>query len=315
MIKTKASKPTLRQDMSPGMRKFLGSWQLLILFIPCFLYFLLYRYIPLWGISISFMDYMPFKGISGSEFVGLKHYIRFFQDPRSWLLVRNTFLISFFTLLFTFPFTIIFALVVNEVRQAKLKKAFQTISYMPHFISIVVVVGLLKSFLTPGTGLISQIVIFFGGPAIDLLSFPEYFRSLYVFTALWQSTGWSAIIYFAAISNIDQELYESAVIDGANKWKQIIYITLPCIMPTIITLLILSTGNLLSVGFEKTFLMQTPATYSTSDVISTYVYRQGLVGGQFSYTTAVGLFNSVVNLLMLVTANSISRRFSEHSIW
>jgi len=269
----------------------------------------------MWGILVSFKDYMPFKGFFNSEWVGLKHYIRFFNDPRAFILVRNTFLISFYTLIFSFPYTIIFALIVNEIKQMKIKKIFQTISYMPHFISTVVVIGMLKAFLTPGSGFISNFLVSLGMEPIDMLSYPRYFRTLFVLTDMWQHTGWNAIIYFAAISNINPSLYESAVMDGANKFHQIIYITIPSIMPTIITLLILRTGSLLSVGFEKTLLMQVPATYSVSDVISTYVYRQGLVGGQFSYSTAVGLFNSLINLAFLVTSNYAARKFSEYSLW
>ena len=302
-------------NLTKTKKKIYESRQLLVLFTPCFLYFVIFRYLPMWGILVSFKDYMPFKGFFNSEWVGLKHYIRFFNDPRAFILVRNTFLISFYTLIFSFPYTIIFALIVNEIKQMKIKKIFQTISYMPHFISTVVVIGMLKAFLTPGSGFISNFLVSLGMEPIDMLSYPRYFRTLFVLTDMWQHTGWNAIIYFAAISNINPSLYESAVMDGANKFHQIIYITIPSIMPTIITLLILRTGSLLSVGFEKTLLMQVPATYSVSDVISTYVYRQGLVGGQFSYSTAVGLFNSLINLAFLVTSNYAARKFSEYSLW
>lgn len=296
-------------------KKIYESRQLLVLFLPCFLYFIIFKYLPMWGILISFKDYMPFKGFLNSNWVGLKHYTRFFNDPRAFVLVRNTFLLSFYTLIFSFPYTIIFALIVNEVRHVKTKKLFQTVSYMPHFISTVVVIGMLKAFLTPGSGMISNVLVSFGMKPIDLLSFPKYFRPLFVITDMWQHTGWNAIIYFAAIAGINPSLYESSVIDGANKFRQIIHITLPCIMPTIITLLILRTGSLLSVGFEKTLLMQVPATYSVSDVIATYVYRQGLVGGQFSYSTSVGVFNSIVNFVFLVASNYLSGKLSEHSLW
>ncbi len=302
-------------NLAKTKKKIYESRQLLVLFAPCFLYFVIFKYLPMWGILVSFKDYMPFKGFFNSEWVGLKHYVRFFNDPRAFILVRNTFLISFYTLIFSFPYTIIFALIVNEIKQMKIKKLFQTISYMPHFISTVVVIGMLKAFLTPGSGFISNLLVSLGMEPIDMLSYPRYFRTLFVLTDMWQHTGWNAIIYFAAISNINPSLYESAVMDGANKFHQIIYITIPGIMPTIITLLILRTGSLLSVGFEKTLLMQVPATYSVSDVIATYVYRQGLVGGQFSYSTAVGLFNSLINLAFLVTSNYAARKFSEYSLW
>jgi putative aldouronate transport system permease protein len=186
---------------------------------------------------------------------------------------------------------------------------------MPHFISTVVVIGMLKTFLTPGSGMISNFLVSLCMDPVDLLSYPNYFRTLFVVSDIWQHTGWNAIIYFAAIAGISPSLYESSTIDGANKFKQIIYITIPCILPTIVTLLILRTGSLLSVGFEKTLLMQVPATYSVSDVIATYVYRQGLVGGQFSYSTAVGIFNSLVNFAFLITSNYASRKLSEYSLW
>ncbi len=305
----------LRTPWQESVYKFRDSYQLLILFLPCLIYYIMFAYFPLWGISIAFMDYKPFKGVSGSQWVGMKHFIRFFTDPNSWKLIRNTFLLSFYDLIFAFPFTIIFALIVNEIRQERLKKAFQTVTYMPHFISTVVIVGMLKSFLNPTNGMIMNVLALFGFERIDMFSYAAYFRRLYVLSGMWQGTGWGAIIYYAALSNISQELYEAAVIDGANKFKQTIYITIPCITPTIVTLFILRTGSLLSVGFEKAYLMTTTATLSVADVISTYTYRQGLAGGQFSYATAVGLFNSVINLVFLVVANYGSRKLTDSSLW
>jgi len=300
---------------SKGLKKFLDSWQLLVLFLPCFVYYVMFAYVPMWGIAFSFMDYKPFLGLAGSKWVGFEHYQMFFSDPNSWTLVKNTFLISFYDLLFSFPFTIIFALIVNEIKQEKLKKAFQTVTYMPHFISTVVIVGILKSLLDPSNGMIMNVLMNFGFPKIDLFAYSEYFRPMYILSGIWQGTGWGAIIYYAALSNIDQELYEAAVIDGANKFQQIIHITIPSIIPTIVTLFILRTGSLLSVGFEKAYLMQTTANLSTSDVISTYVYRQGLAGSRFSYATAVGMFNSVINLAFLLISNYGSKKLTENSLW
>lgn len=305
----------LRTPWEESVFKFKDSWQLLILFLPCFIYYVMFSYVPIWGISIAFMDYKPFKGVAGSEWVGMKHFIRFFNDPNSLRLIRNTFLLSFYDLLFAFPFTIIFALIVNEIKNERVKKGFQTITYLPHFISTVVVVGMLKSFLEPTHGMIMNLLAAFGFERIDMFSYSQYFRRLYVLSGIWQQTGWSAIIYYAALSNIDQELYEAASIDGANKLQQTLYITLPSIASTIVTLLILRTGSLLSVGFEKAYLMTTAATLSVADVISTYTYRQGLAGSQFSYATAVGLFNSVINLLFLVIANYSSKKLTESSLW
>lgn len=303
------------KPVSPGMRKFRQSYQLLILFLPCFIYYVMFVYIPMFGISISFMDYKPFKGFADSQWVGFKHYLRFFTDPYSWQLVRNTFLLSFFDLLISFPATIVFALIVNEVRQPRLKKAFQTITYMPHFISVVVIVGMLKNFLNPSGGMLFKALQTFGMPKIDLFTHAQYFRTLYISSGIWQNIGWNAIIYYAALSNIDPQLYESAVIDGANKLRQIIYITLPSILPTIVILFVLRTGSLLTVGFDKAFLMQTPATYSTSDVISTYVYRSGLAGSQFSYSSAVGVFNAVVNLAFVLVANLAAKKLTDTGLF
>jgi len=300
----------LRTPLQRSLHKMRDSRQLLLLILPCFVYYVMFAYVPMYGISVAFMDYRPFLGFSGSEWVGMKHIQRFFTDTYSFALVRNTFLLNFYDLLFGFTFTIVFALIVNEIRQARIKKIFQTITYMPHFISIVVVVGMLKNFLNPDGGLIFSILHRFGMPRQDLFIFAEYFRFMYVASGIWQGVGWGAIIYYAAFAGIDPELYDAAVIDGANKLQQIIHITLACVLPTIIILFILRTGSLLSVGFDKAFLMQTATTYSTSDVISTYVYRSGLAGSQFSYATAVGLFNSVVNLLFLLAANYGAKKFS-----
>lgn len=300
---------------SPGARKFHDSWQLLILLAPLVIYYILFSYIPLWGISVAFMDYRPFKGITDSKWVGMQQFQRFFGDPNSWKLIKNTFLLSFYDLVISFPFTIFFALIVNDIRNEKVKKGFQTVTYLPHFISTVVIVGMMKNFLNPDTGLIMNFLANLGMKRIDMFAYARFFRRLYILSGIWAGTGWGAIIYYAALSNVDQEMYEAAVIDGANKLHQVWYITLPSIAPTIVTMFILRTGSLLSVGFEKAYMMQTSATLSVSDVISTYTYRQGLAGGQFSYATAVGIFNSVVNLLFLIGANTISRKFSESSLW
>ncbi len=311
----KKESASLGKPVNVGLRKFRQSYQLLILFLPCFIYYVMFVYIPMFGISISFMDFKPFIGFAGSKWVGLKHYIRFFTDPYSWQLVRNTFLLSFFDLLISFPATIVFALIVNELKQPRIKKSFQTITYMPHFISVVVVVGMLKNFLNPSGGLLFDLFRNFGMPNIDLFTYSQYFRGLYISSGIWQNIGWSAIIYYAALSNIDPQLYESAVIDGANKFRQITQITIPSILPTIVILFVLRTGSLLTVGFDKAFLMQTTATYSTSDVISTYVYRSGLAGNQFSYSSAVGVFNSFVNLAFVLFANYASKKVTDTGLF
>lgn len=287
---------------------------LYILLIPIILYFIIFSYIPMVGILMAFQDFNPGKGIFGSQWVGLKHFLSFFNDIYFFRLIRNTFLISFYDMLFGFPAPIIFALLLNEVRNKYFKKSIQTISYMPHFISTVVVAGLIVDF-TGRNGLVSQIVSFFGGEKTNWLSKPEYFRTIFVASNIWQSLGFSSIIYLSALAGVDQELYEAAWLDGAGRWKQVWHITLPSISPTIITLLILRVGGLMSVGFEKIILLYSPLTYETADVISSYVYRRGLVELNYSFGTAVGLFNSLVSLILIVFANKMSRKYSEISLF
>lgn len=300
--------------MKTGIRKkFLDSKYLLLLFAPCFVYYVLFKYLPLWGILISFKNYSPFIGFFDSPWVGFKYYEMFFAYNGFLRLIRNTFLLSFYSLLWGFPAPIIFALILNEVRNMRIKRLVQTVSYLPHFISTVVVVSMVKMFLSP-RGVINSLLINIGIGRIDFMTDPGYFRTIYVASGIWQDLGWGSIIYLSALSSIDPNLYEAALIDGANKLKQLIYITLPCIAPTIITMFLLRTGGLLSVGFEKVYLMQVPVTYETSDVINTFVFRQGLISGNFSYASAVGLFNSVVNVMFLVTANYLAR-YSENSLW
>ena len=313
--KTNYIPPGQRTKFQASVYKFKDSYQLVILFLPCFIYFFMFVYAPMWGLSIAFMDYKPFLGMSGSNWVGFKHFIRFFSSTMTWTLIKNTFLLSFYSLIISFPFTIIFALIVNEIRQPRLKKGFQTITYMPHFISVVVIVGMLKQFLKIDGGLIFGVLRTFGFPRIDVFSFSKYFRILYISSGIWQGTGWAAIIYYAAFAGISPELYESAVIDGANKFRQIIYITLPSIMPTIITLFILNTGHLLSIGFDKAYLMQVATNISASEVISTFVYKNGLLGAQYSYGAAVGLFNSFVNLGFVALANYGAKKLTQTSLY
>lgn len=297
------------------MEKFLDSKYLLLLITPTILYFILFRYLPMWGILISFKNYSAFKGFWGSPWVGFKHFSMFFSNPKFFQLIRNTFLLSLYTLIWSFPAPIILALTLNEVKSLRSKKFVQTVSYIPHFISTVVVVGMVTMFLSPSGGVVNVLLENLGFDKINFMADARYFRTLYVLSDVWQGMGWGAIVYLAALSNIDPGLYEAATIDGANKFKRIIHITLPCIAPTIITLLLLRTGSLLSVGFEKVFLMQNPITYATSDVIGTYIYRQGLVSGNFSYASAAGLFNSAVNLAFLISSNYLSKHYSETSLW
>ena len=282
---------------------------------PCFVYYVIFRYVPMWGILISFKNYKLFRGFFRSEWVGLKNYADMFASFDFAILVRNTFLLGLFILICEFPTSIILALILNEVRRAKLKKFIQTVSYLPYFMSMVVVVGMVQMFLNPRNGIANTIITSLGGESINFMVNASYFRPIYIISDIWQYMGWGAIIYLAALSNVDVQLYESAIIDGANKWKQLLYVTLPSIAPVIITMLLLNTGSIVDIGFEKVYLLQNAAINSTADVITTYVYRQGLLGGNVSYGTAFGTFNSVVNLFFIFVSNWIARRYSETSLF
>lgn len=282
--------------------------------LPILILLILFCYKPMYGILIAFKRYRPSLGIMESKWVGLKYFRQFFRDPYCWRLFRNTLSISFLNLLFGFPAPIIFALLLNEVRVKKFKKTVQTISYMPHFISMVVVCGMITSFCA-SDGLFNNIIELFGGERSNLLMNKNLFYPIYIISDIWKNLGWDSIIYLAALSGIDQEQYEAAKIDGANRLQQMFHITLPGIMPTVSMLLVLRIGSLLSVGYEKIILLYQPTTYEVADVISSYVYRRGLQSGEFSYGTAVGLFNSIVNIILLLTANKVSKKMGQSGLF
>ena len=287
---------------------------LYIMALPIVLYYVLFRYIPMVGTVMAFQKFNIAKGIFGSPWIGFDNFITFFNSYYFVRLLRNTFLISVTDLIFNFPAPIIFALLLNEVNNRWFKKTVQTISYMPYFVSIVVLCGLVIDFCQAG-GVISNVASILLGESVNLMSKPEYFRAIFVGSNIWQGLGYGSIVYIAALTSVDQALYEAAVIDGAGRWKQTIHITIPSIMPTIIILLILRMGSILDVGYEKVMLLYNPATYETADVISTFVYRKGFVDYDYSYSTAVGLFNSVINLCLLTLTNYISRRAGEISLF
>lgn len=295
-------------------RDFRMNWQIYLLAIPMIVYFITFSYIPMAGVVMAFQRFSPRQGYFRSPFIGLQNFRDFFSSYYFWRLIRNTFLISFYNLLFAFPAPIVFALLLNEVKNRYFKKTVQTISYMPHFISMVVIAGLIRDF-TDTDGLITMLVVALGGQQRNLLSDPKLFRTIYVGSEIWQGIGFNSIIYLAALSSVDQELYEAAIIDGAGRWRQTWHITLPGIAPTIIIMLILRMGSLFSVGFEKIILLYTPMTYETADVISSFTYRKGLLENNYGYSTAVGLFNSVINFAMLLFANFLSRKYSETSLF
>ena len=289
------------------------------LWLMCLLpvaYFIIFAYIPIInGFIMSVIDYNPIKGMFGSSFIGLKYFRQFFNLPSFWRLITNTIKLSLYALMFGFPAPIIIALVLNECHFRRIKRVAQTIVYMPHFISTVVIVGILVNFVNPTSGIVNEFIKMFGGKPINFMGEPQWFRPLYVISNMWQFSGWGSIIYLAALSAIDPQLYESAIIDGANRFKTLIHITIPSILPTIIIMLILRMGSLFSVGFEKIILMYSPGIYETADVISTYVFRRGILQAQFGFGSAVGLFNSVINAIFLVVFNWVSRRVSETSLW
>lgn len=291
------------------------NYQLYLLLLPAVVYILVFHYWPMYGVQIAFKDFRASLGIWGSEWVGLKHFARFFQAHNFWQLLRNTLWLSLYSLIVGFPVPIILAIMLNEVRGMTFKKVVQTTIYAPHFISTVVMAGMIVMFLNHDKGLINHLVALLGGTRVDYMTRPEWFPTIYVLSGVWQNAGWGTIIYFAALSTIDPEIVEAAMIDGANRLQKIWHIDLPGIAPTITILFILNLGGLLSVGFEKVLLLQNPLNMQTADVISTYVYRVGLLGGQFSYSSAIGLFNSVINFVLLLAANTLARRMGETSLW
>lgn len=294
------------------MRSDLGLY--IILCVPI-LIVLVFRYIPMVGILMAFQNYNIMDGFFASRWVGLKWFERFITSGNFFQLMRNTLLLNFFSLLFGFPAPIILALLLNEVQHKAFKRVTQTISYLPHFLSTVVVVGMLFQLLSPSSGVINRLIVALGGEPIFFMGQPRWFRPIYVVSGIWQSIGWSSIIYLAALTAISSELYEAAIVDGANRWRQTIHITLPGILPTIVVLFIMKIGDIMDVGFEKILLMYSPLTYETADVIDTFVYRRGLGNMDYSYATAVGFLKSVIGFVMIVTANKIARRVGETSLW
>jgi len=289
-----------------------------LLLLPGLLYLIIFHYIPMFGIIISFKEYQPFMGVEGiftSEWVGLKHFQKFFNSYYFWDILGNTLAISLLKFIFGFPAPIIFALLLNEVRNKKFMKTVQTISYLPHFLSWVVVSGLLVTLLSTDNGLINIIREAMGKESIMFLGDPKYFRQVLVISDIWKGIGWGSIVYLAAISGVDQEMYEAAYIDGANRWRRIWHITLPSISHIVVIMLIFSVGGLLNAGFEQIFLLYSPAVYSVADIIDTFVYREGLQSNNYSYATAVGLFKSLVSMFLLLLTNFIAKRLDQEGIW
>lgn len=290
-------------------------WELYLLLLPTLVYIAIFLYGPMGGVLIAFKDYTPSRGILKSPWAGLKYFYKFFSTYNFWDIFWNTISLSLYNLSANFPIPIIFALLLNQMRTKRFKKFVQTVSYAPHFISVVVLVGMLSVFLSPSTGIVNVIIRMFGGESVYFMGREELFQPIYVWSGVWQHTGQSAIIYIAALTGISQELHEAAMADGATKLQRTIHIDIPGIMPTAITMLLLNLGRIMSVGFEKALLMQNSLNIMKSEIISTYVYKMGLLGAQFSFSTAVGLFNSVIGCLMVVLVNAIARNLGDTSLW
>jgi putative aldouronate transport system permease protein len=298
--------------------RILFNWQIYVFMLPAVMYLFIFNYLPMYGILIAFKEFRPKLGIWGSEWVGLKYFVRFFSLSSFEQILRNTLTLSFYQLLAGFPLPILLALALNSCEYPKFKKLVQTVTYAPHFISIVVIVGMINILFAPSQGIVVNILRFFGrnkDSPLMILTDPAAFAHLYVWSGIWASIGWNSIIYLGALSGVDPTLHESARVDGASRLQRIIFIDFPAIIPTIIILLILDCGRIMNVGFEKAFLMQKAMNLSASEVISTYVYKIGLREGQYSLATAVGLFNSGINFILLITVNQIARYFRTNSLW
>lgn len=317
MILKKQSVVTLGKE-SFGLRvrrDFTRNKWLYLMLVPVVVFFIVFCYVPMYGAIIAFKNYTVGKGIMGSDWVGLKWFTQFFTSYQFPRLLKNTLLLSFENIVWGFPMPIIFALLINEIRGNFFKRTIQTVTYLPHFISMVVVCSLIRLGVAQD-GFITSVLSLFGVENVNLLANPKYFRTIYVASDIWQEVGWGTIIYLSALTSIDPGLYEAATIDGAGRWKQTLHITLPGILPTVVIMLILRVGQLMGIGYEKVMLLDSPIIREQSDIISTYVYRVGLLeGGQYSYTTAIGLFNSVVNLILLLTANRVSNKLTGQGLW
>ncbi len=298
--------------------RLLRYWQnryLLLLLIPGLVYYFIFHYMPMYGIQIAFKNYFFRMGISGSPWVGFEHFKDMFALESFWQVFRNTFLISLYKFIFGFPAPILFAILLNEVRQAKLKKVVQTISYLPHFISWVVLGGLMVQFLSPSIGPINTLIKTMGADPVYFLADPKWFRTVLVATSMWKGVGWGSIIYLAALSGIDPSLYEASYIDGANRFQRILYITIPSLAPVITIMLIFALRGIVQDDFDQIFNLYNPAVYNVGDVLSTYTYRRGLVDMQYSFSTAVGLFKNLLAFVFIIAANSIAKRINEYGIW
>ena len=294
---------------------FKKEWQLYLMLAPMVLWFLIFLYKPMYGLQIAFKDYSVFKGITESPWVGLEHFYTLFENDQFIRSIRNTVMISGASLIFGFPIPIFLALMFNEILNPKFKKTAQTIVYLPHFISAVIIAGIVITAFAPSTGVINLMLNAMGYDSVYFLTKPEWFRTIFVGTGIWQEAGFGSIVFLAAVAGVNPSLYESAVVDGATRFQMMYKITIPCILPTILIMLIIKIGNILEVGFEMIIMLYQPATYETADVISTFIYRQGLQAAQYDLAAAAGLFNAVIAFMLVIAANTISKRMSKTSLW
>lgn len=290
------------------------NWRWYLMFLPVAAYFIIFNYVPMVGLAMAFENYKPQLGIFGSEWIWFDNFIEFFSAPNFWQLMRNTFMISLLGLVIGFPVSIIFALLLNEIRITWFKKSVQTISYLPYFVSMVVIAGLIIEFVSTNGVITNILVNVFGMERENLLQNPKYFWWINLFSDIWQGMGYGSIVYIAAITNVNQELYESAALDGANRFQRVIHVTIPSIMPTIVTMLVLRCGMLMTVGYDKILLLYNPGIYETADVISTFINRQAFTGGKFGYSAAVGLFNSIIGTTLLLLSNFISGKLADTKV-
>jgi len=304
----------LNMNMQQTIGRIRKNWGLYVLLLPAVVLLLLFSYKPMYGVLIAFKDYSPALGIMDSPWAGFKYFEKFFNSYQFSSTIKNTLIISFYSIA-TFPIPIMLALMINQMRVNKFKHVFQTVTYMPHFISTVVMVGLILILSSPSTGLMGNIYRLFGAEAPNLMGSAEWFSSVYVWTDVWQHAGWDSIIFIAALSAVDPSLYEAAKVDGASRWQRIRFIDIPMLLPTAITLLILRIGGLLGVGFEKVYLMQNNLNISSSEVIATYVYKIGMLSSQYSFSAAINLFNTIISFILLILVNQAAKKYSENSLW
>lgn len=312
LVKTGKKQDSFGRRLGKDMKK---NWILYVMILPIVAYYIIFAYTPMYGVTLAFKDYVIKKGILGSPWVGFKHFLRFFKAYNFKQLIFNTLGISLYSFLVGFPIPIIFALMLNYLNRPLLKKTVQMVSYAPYFISTVVICGMLNIFMAPDTGIFNAIRGLFGLESVNFLAKPEWFKSIYVWSGVWQGMGWSSIIYISALAGVNYELHEAAILDGATKLQRMIHVDLPALKPTIVMLLILQVGSLMNVGFEKVYLLQNDLNKSAASVISTYTYEVGLINSDFSYSTAVGLFNSLINIILIVMANQISKKVADESLF